>query len=119
VLLGLGLTNIYIRATWHEVEDGVLWVVRPDGVTAAELADRAPAAKAGVRLGDVLLAIDGRPVESPADVVVSAHAAVETTSLTYTLLRLGSREIVQVRLAPIPRATASCISSSRRSASSR
>jgi len=102
VLLGLGLTNIYIRATWHEVEDGVLWVVRPDGVTAAELADRAPAAKAGVRLGDVLLAIDGRPVESPADVVVSAHAAVETTSLTYTLLRLGSREIVQVRLAPIP-----------------
>jgi len=40
-LLGLGLTNIYVRATWHEVEDGVLWVSRPDGVTAAELADRA------------------------------------------------------------------------------
>jgi hypothetical protein len=35
VLLGLGLANIYIRATWHEVEDGVLWVSRPDGVTAA------------------------------------------------------------------------------------
>jgi PAS domain S-box-containing protein len=102
VLLGLGLANIYIRATWHEVEDGVLWVSRPDGVTAAELADRAPAAKAGVRLGDVLLAIDGRPVESPADVVGSAHAAGSGTALTYTLLRLGSREIVQVRLAPIP-----------------
>ena len=101
-LLGLGLTNIYVRATWHEVEDGVLWVSRPDGVTAAELADRAPAAAAGVQRGDVLLAIDGRPVESPADVVVSAHAADEASSLTYTLLRLGSREIVQVRLAPIP-----------------
>ena len=101
-LLGLGLTNIYVRATWHEVEDGVLWVSRPDGVTAAELADRAPARKAGVRRGDVLLAIDGRPVESPADVVASAHAADEATSRTYTLLRLGSREIVQVRLAPIP-----------------
>ena len=102
VLLGLGLANIYVRATWHEVEDGVLWVARPDGVTAAELADRAPAAKAGVRLGDVLLAIDGRPVESPSDVVGSAHAAGSDTALTYTLLRLGSREIVQVRLAPIP-----------------
>jgi len=102
VLLGLGLANIYIRATWHEVEDGVLWVSRPDGVTAAELADRAPAARAGVRLGDVLLAIDGRPVESPADVVAAAHAAGSATPLTYTLLRLGSREIVQVRLAPTP-----------------
>ena len=101
-LLTLGIANIYVRATWHEVEDGVLWVSRPDGVTAAELADRAPAAKAGVQLGDVLLAIDGRPVESPADVVGAAHAANAETSLTYTLLRLGSREIVQVRLAPIP-----------------
>ena len=101
-LLGLGLTNIFIRATWHEVEDGVLWVSRPDGVTAAELADRAPAKRAGVRLGDVLLAIDGRPVESPADVVAAAHAASESARLTYTLLRLGSREIVQVRLEPIP-----------------
>ena len=102
VLLGLGLANIYVRATWHEVEDGVLWVSRPDGVTAAELAHRAPAAKAGVRRGDVLLAIDGRPVESPADVVAAAHAGNAETALTYTLLRLGSREIVQVRLAPIP-----------------
>jgi PAS domain S-box-containing protein len=102
VLLGLGLANIYIRATWHEVEDGVLWVARTDGVTAAELADRAPAKRAGVRVGDVLLAIDGRPVESPADVAAAAHAVSETAPLTYTLLRLGSREIVQVRLEPIP-----------------
>jgi two-component system NtrC family sensor kinase len=102
VLLGLGLTNIYIRATWHEVEDGVLWVSRPNGVTAIELADRAPAAKAGVRLGDLLLAIDGRPVDSPADVVTFEHRSDAGTPLTYTLLRLGSREVVQVRLAPIP-----------------
>jgi hypothetical protein len=102
VLLGLGLANIYVRATWHEVEDGVLWVSRPNGVTATELADKAPAAKAGVQLGDVLLAIDGRPIESPADVAVAAHAAGGAAPLTYTLLRLGSREIVQIRLAPIP-----------------
>ena len=51
----------------------------------------------------MLLAIDGRPVESPADVVaVGARAPTTATPLTYTLLRLGTREIVQVRLAPIP-----------------
>jgi two-component system, NtrC family, sensor kinase len=101
-LLGLGLSNIYTRATWHEVEDGVLWVSRPDGVTAAELADRAAGARAGVRLGDVLLAIDGRAVESPVDVYAAAHTARAEQALTYTLLRLGSREIVQIRLEPIP-----------------
>jgi two-component system NtrC family sensor kinase len=31
-----------------------------------------------------------------------AHASAEGTTLTYTLLRLGSRQIVQVELAPIP-----------------
>jgi two-component system, NtrC family, sensor kinase len=102
VLLGLGLANIYIRATWHEVEDGVLWVSRPNGVTAAELADHAAGARAGVRRGDVLLAIDGRPVDSPTDVVAVAHRAVAAAPLTYTLLRLGAREIIQVTLAPIP-----------------
>jgi two-component system, NtrC family, sensor kinase len=102
VLLGLGLANIYVRATWHEVEDGVLWVARSNGVTAAEIADRAAAARAGVRLGDVLLAIDGRPVDSPSDVAATAHRSDRVTPLTYTLLRLGAREIVQVKLAPIP-----------------
>jgi PAS domain S-box-containing protein len=102
VLLGLGLSNIYVRATWREVEDGVLWVSRADGVTAAALADRAAGARAGVRLGDVLLAIDGRAVESPADVYAAAHRARADQAFTYTLLRLGSREIVQIRLEPIP-----------------
>ncbi len=60
-LLGLGLANIALRATWHEVEDGVLWVTGPQGVTAAEVAPDSAAAQAGVRPGDVLLAIGDRP----------------------------------------------------------
>ncbi|MCX6549499.1 MAG: ATP-binding protein [Acidobacteria bacterium] len=102
VLLGLGLANIYVRATWREVEDGVLWVKRAQGVTAAEIAAGTPAIRAGMRVGDVLLAIDGQPVDSPADVVTVAHRASAGTPFTYTLLRLGTREVVQVRLAPIP-----------------
>ena len=38
-LLGLGAANIALRASWSEVEDGVLWVAGPQGVTAAD--DRA------------------------------------------------------------------------------
>lgn len=102
VLLGLGVANVAVRATWSEVEDGVLWVMRTQGVTAAEIAPRSAALRADIRVGDVLLAVDGRPIESPADVAAVAHTSTAESTLTYTLLRLGTREMVQVQLAPIP-----------------
>jgi PAS domain S-box-containing protein len=101
-LLVLGFANVAVRATWRELEDGVLWVSRANGVTAGELSTQSTAARAGVRVGDVLLAINGKPVESPGDVVAVAHAAASGERFTYTLLRLGTREVVQVQLAPIP-----------------
>jgi two-component system NtrC family sensor kinase len=102
-LLGLGAANVALRASWNEVEDGVLWVAGPQGVTAAEVAERSPAERAGVRPRDVLLAIDGAPVERPADVLHALHQGESGTRLHYTVLRLGSREVVEIRLAPIPR----------------
>ena len=44
VLLVLGVANIAMRAQWHQVEDGVLWQARPEGVTAAEVSAESPAA---------------------------------------------------------------------------
>ena len=72
-LLALGLANVVSRATSAEVEDGVLWVERAVGVVAAEVASPSAASRAGVRPGDMLLAIDNQPVEGRADVL--AHAA--------------------------------------------
>ena len=57
VLLMLGLVNIVQRATVDDVEDGVLWVQRSTGVVAADVDPRSPAGRAGVRAGDILLAI--------------------------------------------------------------
>jgi PAS domain S-box-containing protein len=104
-LLGLGLANIALRATWHEVEDGVLWVSRPDGVAAAEVAAGSAAAAAGIKPGDVLLAIGDRPIERPADVLSFTHAQPAGTRLRYTLLRLDSTEVVSLTLAPLHRGT--------------
>ena len=50
-----------MRAQWHQVEDGVLWRARPEGVTAAEVAASSPAGAAGIARGDVLIAINGSP----------------------------------------------------------
>jgi PAS domain S-box-containing protein len=101
-LLALGLANVISRATSDEVEDGVLWVERAVGVVAAEVAAPSAASRAGVHPGDVLIAIDNQPIEGRADVLAMQHASRPGDRHTYTLLRLGSREMANVALAPMP-----------------
>ena len=101
-LLALGLANVVSRATSNEVEDGVLWVERAVGVVAAEVAAPSAASRAGVRSGDILLAIDNQPVDGRADVLTLQHQAQPGDRHTYTLLRLGSRDVVNVSLSPMP-----------------
>src|SRR5512140_3707117 len=67
-LLVLGAANIALRATWHQVEDGVLWADSRDaGVVAKDIAPRTPAAGV-IRRGDILQAIDGQPIDRKADI---------------------------------------------------
>jgi signal transduction histidine kinase len=99
VLVGLGLANIAMRARWHEVEDGVLWASRAQGVTAIEVAEDSPAEHSGIKPGDVLLAVNGNPVESAADVIAYQHSGTVGTRLSYTLVRIDTREALQVSLA--------------------
>ena len=102
-LLCLGAANIAARATWHEVEDGVLWTARDGGVVAADIAPGTPAEAIGLKAGDVLLAIDNEPVEDVTDVVAALHRADADSTLRYTVLRFGaSTDVLDVRLAPVP-----------------
>jgi len=99
VLVALGIANVAMRAKWHEVEDGVLWAARAQGVTAVEVAPDSAAAVSGVRSGDVLLAVNGVAVETPAEVLEYQHSGITGTTLSYTILRIGSREAFEVSLA--------------------
>jgi two-component system, NtrC family, sensor kinase len=102
LLLCLAAANIYVRATWSEPEDGVLWSTTPEGVVAREVAPDSPAAHAGVRAGDILAEIDRQPVDSEADVLARLHRAANGDAVTYTLIRTNTRETLRVPLAPIP-----------------
>ncbi len=102
-LLGLGLANIALRATWSEVEDGIFWVVGPGGVTAAEVAPQGPGAAAGVRPGDVLLAIGLEPIERPGDVIRALHRSEAGTRLRYTIVRVDARQTRELALVPFSR----------------
>src|ERR1700716_148912 len=73
VLIALGIANIAMYSRWHEVEDGVLWSARAEGVTAIEVAPGSAAAAAGIDRGDVLLAVNNSPVQTPAEVVEFQH----------------------------------------------
>ncbi len=101
-LLVMAGANIRARATWQEVEDGILWGASADGVVAREVAPASPGAAAGVRVGDVLEAVNGAPVDRPADVVARLHASVKNQALVYTIARTRTSELLTIRLAPIP-----------------
>jgi PAS domain S-box-containing protein len=102
LLLALGLANVVQRATSDEVEDGVLWVERSAGVVAAEVAPDSAAQRAGVREGDILIAIDGEPIEYREDVLALQQRASRGDRHTYTLIRLGSREAADIVMEPVP-----------------
>jgi S1-C subfamily serine protease len=68
LLASLGVYNIVLKATWTLLDDGVFWRDAGEGVVAGRVAAGGPAAQAGVRLGDVLLALDGEEVLAAAEV---------------------------------------------------
>jgi PAS domain S-box-containing protein len=103
VLIALGVANVALHSRWHDVEDGVLWSARAEGVTAADVADGSAAAFAGIQRGDVLLSVNGSPVHTPGDVIAYQHRSHEGTHLTYTVLRLDARQSLDISLAPAPR----------------
>jgi PAS domain S-box-containing protein len=101
-LLCLAVLNIYQRATWSEVEDGVLWRSLNGAVVAAEIAPGTAADKAGVKRGDILLAVDGREVLAVEDVVGILHASRDGQPLHYLVARDETREQPTIEVAPIP-----------------
>ena len=101
VLLCLAAANV-LRANWGEVEDGVLWVERPEGLVADTVGPGSAAARAGIVPGGILLAVDGQPIESQADLLAVLHASGEGTPRDYTLVSLDGQELRRLTLQPVP-----------------
>lgn len=102
VLLCLAAANAVVRANWNERVDGVLWVDGSAGVVATEVAPDEAGDRAGVEAGDVLLAVDGSPVQSTRDLAERLHARQLADHVAYTLLRLDQSRLIDVTLQPAP-----------------
>jgi two-component system, NtrC family, sensor kinase len=63
-----GIINFQQRSMFTAPDDGVSWIEGQSGVTARYVSPNSPAANAGLRTGDRVLAINDVPIHSPIDV---------------------------------------------------
>jgi len=81
--------NFVQRETFDTPDDGVAWLDTASGAQAWKLAPNSPAAQAGIRPGDLLIAINGVPVSSQVQVSRRLWHAGLWTQVRYKLTRNG------------------------------
>jgi PAS domain S-box-containing protein len=101
LLASLGIYNIVLKATWTLMDDGVFWRTGPEGLVAARLAFGGPADRAGVRLGDVLLALDGQDILAPDQLQAHLTRHRPGERVAYSLLRADERRTLEVQVRPL------------------
>jgi len=74
----------------------------PTGVLITSIYDRSPAADAGLKRGDAILAVDGQPVDNPDAFGYRFTLKGTQGQAPLSVLRDGKKTTVQVRLAPPP-----------------
>jgi len=101
LLATLGIYNIFLKATWTLMDDGVFWRQGPQGLAAGWVAAGGPAALAGVKPGDVLLAMDDAEVLRSEDVQARLAQRSPGARVDYSLLRADERRALQVTVKPL------------------
>jgi two-component system, NtrC family, sensor kinase len=81
--------NFVQRETFETPDDGVAWLDTSNGAQAWKLAANSPAARAGIRPGDLLVSINGLPVASQVQVTRRLWHAGLWTQVRYKLVRNG------------------------------
>jgi C-terminal processing protease CtpA/Prc len=70
------------------------------GVLVVRVEAERPAAKAGVRVGDIVLAVDETAIESPHDLIHATHRAPDGATLRLEVLRGGEKQSIAVAVEP-------------------
>lgn len=92
VTLGtLSLVNWVERGRFGVPEDGIMWADSEAGVSAVRVTPNSPAALVGVRPGDTLASIEGRPVHEALDVARILRDVGVGSRADYRIDRDGER----------------------------
>lgn len=102
------ITRGYLGVSVRDLDDALAEsLLVPQGTKGAVVADVAsettPAAKAGLRSGDVITAIDGKPIESARGLTSVVADVAPGSTVTVEYLREGKRQSTSVTVAERPR----------------
>lgn len=94
--LGVGIQNLTPElAEYYGIDE-------QEGVLVTQTYEGDPADKAGIREGDVIVAVNGQPIASSRELSLTVADAGVGTTMSITLLRDGRKKKVSVELAKRP-----------------
>lgn len=71
---------------------------KPEGVLVADVSDKTPASKAGLKRGDIIVAVDGKPMKTPRDLTRIIGSTEPGTKVKISLLRANKPLTLSVTL---------------------
>ena len=95
--------NFRVEREYTVPDDGVWWLERNGQLVANRLDPMGPAARNGIRKGDIVLSINGRKVDSSASLTRQLYYSGVWSKATYSLARGTVPLDVEVVLAPADR----------------
>ena len=105
VALCFAWVNFRQAAIFLSPDDGVTWVDKPSGVTAGWIAQNSPAARAGIRPEDILVAVNGSPIKGSLQVPRRLWKIGTWNEAQYRLVRAGREFEISFVLEPANRPT--------------
>ena len=95
--LGVSVQELDVQLSRHFKLD------RENGVLVVGVADRSPAGKAGLKRGDIIIAIDGHEVKNKSDFRGRMASYTVSSSIRFSILRDGKVKKVIARVTAIPK----------------
>ncbi|ADZ71325.1 Do family serine endopeptidase [Polymorphum gilvum] len=92
-----GWLGVQIQAVTNDIAES-LGLAKAEGAIVAEAQDGSPADKAGLRSGDTILKVDGKPIKGPRDLSRLIAGYAPDTTVDVTVWRDGRERDIQVTL---------------------
>jgi serine protease Do len=97
-----GWIGVEIQPVTKDIADS-LGLKKAEGALVAEPQPNSPAVKAGIDAGDVITAVDGKPIKDPRDLAKRIGAMAPKTEVKLSVLHKGTEKTIALALGELPK----------------